>query len=60
MAAMFKNKILPLLISFVGAFMLFCYVITFVSAEREETFYDIPVSFQGEAIMEDRGLMLVS
>lgn len=57
---MFKNKILPLLISFVGAFMLFCYVITFVSAEREETFYDIPVSFQGEAIMEDRGLMLVS
>jgi YbbR domain-containing protein len=35
-------------------------VITFVSADREETFYDIPVSFQGEAILEDRGLMLVS
>ena len=57
---MFKNKILPLLLSFACAFALFCYVITFVSADREETFYDIPVSFQGEAIMEDRGLMLVS
>ena len=57
---MLKNKILPLLLSILCAFVLWSYVITFISAEREETFYDIPVSFQGEAILEDRGLMLVS
>lgn len=57
---MFKSKILPMLISIVIAFCLWAYVITFVSSEREETFYDIPVSFQGEALLEDRNLMVVS
>ena len=57
---MFKNKILPLLLAILCAFVLWSYVITFVSADREATFYDIPVSFQGEAILEDRGFMLVS
>lgn len=57
---MFKSKILPLLISVVIAFCLWAYVITFVSSDREETFYDIPVAFQGEALLEDRNLMVVS
>lgn len=57
---MFKNKILPLLLAILCAFVLWSYVITYVSADREETFYDIPVSFQGEGILEDRGFMVVS
>lgn len=57
---MFKNKILPMLLSVAIAFCLWAYVITFVSSEREGTFYDIPVSFQGEALLEERNLMIVS
>lgn len=57
---MFKNKILPMLLSAVVAFSLWAYVITFVSSEREGTFSDIPVSFQSEALLEERGLMIVS
>ncbi len=57
---MFKNKILPMLLSVVVAFSLWAYVITFVSSEREGTFSDIPVSYQGEALLEERGLMIVS
>lgn len=57
---MFKNKILPLLLSVAIAFALWAYVITFVSSDREDTFYDIPVSLQGEALLEDRGLMITT
>lgn len=57
---MFKNKILPLLLSVAIAFCLWAYVITFVSSDREGTFYDIPVSYQGEALLEERNLMIVS
>ena len=57
---MFKSKILPLLLSVVIASCLWAYVITFVSSDREGTFYDIPVSFQGEALLEERNLMIVS
>ena len=39
MTAMFKNKILPLLLAILCAFVLWSYVITYVSADREETFY---------------------
>lgn len=57
---MFKNKILPMLLSLAIAIGLWAYVVTFVSSEREETFYDIPVSYQGEALLVDRGLMITS
>ncbi len=57
---MFKNKVLPMLLSIAIAFALWAYVITFVSSEREGTFYDIPVSYQGEALLEERNLMIVS
>lgn len=55
-----KRKIITALLSAVIALALWAYVITFVSAEREETFYDIDVSMQGEALLEDRGLMITS
>ena len=55
---MLKNKILPFLLSSLIAFALWAYVITFISSEREGTFYDIPVSYQGEALLEDRNLMI--
>lgn len=60
MTVMFKNKILPMLLSVAVAFGIWAYVITFVSSEREGTFSDIPVSYQGEALLEERGLMIVS
>lgn len=49
-----------MLLSVAIAFALWAYVITFVSSEREGTFYDIPVSYQGEALLEERNLMIVS
>ena len=57
---MYKNKFLLFLLSVVVAFALWAYVITFISSEREDTFYDIPVSYQGEALLEDRNLMVTT
>lgn len=57
---MLKNKVLPLLVSIVVAFFLWAYVVTFVSSEQEGTFYDIPVSYQGEALLDDRNLMVTT
>ena len=57
---MFKSKLFSVAVSVVVALCLYAYVITFVSAEREETFYDIPVSYQGEALLSDRRLMVTS
>lgn len=57
---MFKSKILPLLLSIVIAFALWAYVITFVSSEREGTFSGVAVSYQGEIMLEERNLMVVS
>ena len=57
---MFKSKVLNLILAFVIAFGLWAYVITFVSSEREETFYDISVSYQGEALLNERNLMITS
>ena len=57
---MFKSKILNVLLAAIVAFGLWLYVITFVSSERDETFYDIPVSYQGEAIMNERNLMVTT
>ena len=54
-----KNKILHLVLSVVVAFALWLYVISVVSPESTNTFYDIPVSYQND-ILEERGLMIVS
>ena len=55
-----RNKILSGLLSIVIAFGLWLYVITYVSSGSESTFYNIPVVFEGEALLHDRGLMLSS
>lgn len=53
-----RNKILSGLLSIAIAFGLWMYVITYVSYNDENTFYNIPVVFEGEAVLHDRGLML--
>lgn len=57
---MFKSKLFRVVLAVTAALCLYAYVITFVSAEREETFYDIPVSYQGEALLNERSLMVTS
>ena len=54
-----KSKIISIALSVVIAFALWTYVITTVSPESEETYYDIPVTYQND-ILEERGLMIVS
>ncbi len=53
-----KSKVLSGLLSLVIAFGLWMYVITYVSYNDENTFYNIPVVFEGEAVLHGRGLML--
>ncbi len=55
-----KNKIMYALVSLVIAFSLWVYVITVVSPESEDTFYNVPVVLNNEAILRDNGLMIVS
>lgn len=55
-----RNKILSGLLSVAMAFSLWLYVITYVSSGSEETYYNIPVVFEGEAVLNERGMMLSS
>ena len=54
-----KNKFLRIALSVVIAFALWLYVVTVVTPEAEETFYDIPISYQND-VLDERGLMIVS
>lgn len=54
-----KSKVWQLVLSVAIAVALWFYVISVVSPESEETFYDIPVSYQND-VLEERGLMIVS
>lgn len=54
-----QNKFVRIALSVVVAIALWAYVITTVSPESEDTFYDIPVSYQND-VLEERGLMIVS
>lgn len=54
-----KSKVWQIALSLVIAFALWLYVISVVSPESEETYYDIPVSYQND-VLEERGLMIVS
>ena len=56
---MSKRKIAFLLLSIVMAFGLWLYVVTVVSPESEETFYDVPVMFRNQGQLQDKELMLV-
>ena len=55
---MTKNKIGSILLSITIAFGLWLYVVTNVSVEDERTYHDIPVAFEGEIALEERGLMI--
>ena len=57
---MTKNKLGALALSFVIALGLWMYVITYVSTDHEQTFYNIPVALEGGSILTDRQLMLLS
>ena len=57
---MLENKAVRVLLSALIAFALWFYVITIVSTKYDQTFSNISVSFQGEAILEDRGLMITT
>lgn len=55
-----KSKLGAALLAFVIAFGIWLYVIVVERPETEETFYDIPVVMDGESILNDRGLMIIS
>lgn len=55
-----KSKILSMLLSVAIAFGLWFYVVTVVSTESTEPISGIPVVLEGEAVLEERGLMIVS
>ncbi len=55
-----KNNLPRILLSVVIAVALWVYVITVVSPNSEETFYNIPVNLRGESILNDRGFMITS
>ncbi len=55
-----KSKIGAALLALVIAFGLWLYVITVESPESEQDYYDIPVLMDGESILNDRGLMIIS
>ena len=54
------KKIAYALLSVVIAVGLWVYVITTVSPEWEETYYNIPVVLENESALHDRGLMVVA
>lgn len=54
-----KKKIVYALLSLVIAFGLWAYVITTVSPEWEETYYNIPVVLDNETVLHENGLMVM-
>jgi len=57
---MLENKVVRVLLSVCIAFGLWLYVITAVSTEYDLTIPNVPVVFQGEALLADRGLMVTA
>ena len=53
-----KSKLTSILISIAVACGLWMYVITSVSPGSEETYYNIPVVMEGEAVLAERNLMI--
>lgn len=53
-----KSKFTSILLSVTIAFGLWMYVITSVSPGSEETYYNIPVIMDGEALLAERNLMI--
>lgn len=55
-----KNKIGTALLSLLIAFGMWLYVVTVVSPESVQTYYDVPVRLHGSNLLESRGLMMIS
>ncbi len=57
---MLKNKFFIAILSALIAFGLWVYVVTVETPDSETTIYDIPVTLEGEVLLEDRGLVLMT
>ena len=55
-----KNKFLSALISILAALLLWAYVITVESPGSTNTVHNIPVVFEGETLLRERGLIITS
>lgn len=55
-----KNKLLTALLSAGIAVLLWLYVVTVVSPNSDNHYHNIPITIQGEAVLQDRGLMITS
>ena len=53
-----KSKFGAVLLSFVCAFCLWLYVITAVNPGSAETYYNIPIVWEGETVLNENGLMV--
>lgn len=54
------NRLGSILLSLVAAFAAWMYVITFVSPEQERPYNNVPVTLEGESLLRERNLMIVS
>ena len=57
---MARNKLYSMLLSLAVAFCLWLYVSNNVSIEDSNTFYNIPVVMEGEAILSEENLLITS
>lgn len=55
-----KNKLLTASLSVFIAVILWLYVVTVVSPNSDSHYNNVPITVQGEAVLQDRGLMIVS
>ncbi len=55
-----KSKILTALLSLLIAFALWSYVVTVEMPESDKTYYNIPVVLDGQDLLEERNLMILS
>ena len=55
-----KNKLLTALLSVGIAVVLWLYVVTVVSPNSDNHYKNVPITVQGEAVLQDRGLMITS
>ena len=55
-----KNKLLTALMSVGIAILLWLYVVTVVSPNSDNYYKNVPITIQGEAVLQDRGLMITS
>lgn len=55
-----KNKLLTALLSVAIALSIWLYVVTFVSPTTDKQFQNLPISLQGETLLQERGLMITS